>query len=471
VALRRFLLFLACCLSGWITSFSQTTSLSPYSRYGLGEIRFPGSVKQIGMGRTGVAVADPDRINALNPAALSGLDAAVVEGGFSAEVARQSTDAAAQTVNSASIRYFSLAFPVIRNVWGAGLGVRPYSSVGYSVSDIRESETCQCGRLNTTYAGDGDITAYSLSSGYAPFARRLDRFRASALHDSLSRTGDTAAIRKKENGLKALGGLSVGIQGSWLFGTLNHTRSVDFLDSASFLDSRFRNSLTLGDVVASLGLLYKLDLGKDRFFNLGVSVSPASSVAAKRNVLWYTYRSNAFFDDIRDTVQYVVDEKGDVGLPLAWSAGIAIGRKNAWTVSGSYETQQWSKYEVFGVRDTLLNSTAASAGVEWIPSFGGPHWIQNIWYRLGGYYTSSYLQLNGHRINDYGITLGLGIPVLKADQSRAMSPIYQQKAMIQLAVEAGRTGTRAGGLLEQQYVRFHVGIVFKELWFIKRKYD
>jgi hypothetical protein len=436
-------------------------------------MQFPGSVKQTAMGRAGLAVADPDRINFLNPAAAAFQEVTVVEAGARADVTQQATATASQTYNGSAVRYFSLGFPVMKNRMGAGLGIRPYSGAGYEAGFTDASNACTCGRVRNAYTGDGGLNTYYIGAGYAPFARRLARYQASAARDSLWAAGDTAAVQKQERRIRRLAGLSFGVNGYWLFGTLNRIRSVDFLDSASFLDTRIENSLTPAGVHLAAGVLYRLE-GKDgRFFNLGLSVSPQAALRARRDVLWYTYLSNTsvFGYDVRDTVEFRDDEKGRVTLPLAWAAGLATGKKNKWTLAADVSSQNWSAYEAFGAPDTLENSFSAGAGFEIIPHYGGPKFAENIWYRAGVYYNSSYLQLNGRRIDDLGITLGFGIPVLKADHSRAYSPLYQQKAVIQFAVEAGRTGTTDDGLLEQRYVRFHLGVVFKELWFIKRKYD
>jgi hypothetical protein len=453
------------------TTMAQTGTVSPYTRYGLGALRFPGSVKQVSMGHTGVALSDRDRINVLNPAAMGVLETANLEAAVQADVTRHTADGVSQTTNGSTISYFSLGFPVVKGKWGAALGVRPYSSAGYDVSRIDASTSCNCGRIESTYSGDGDLNAYFLSTGFAPFAGRKQRFYASALYDSLRLAGDSVAIRQHERRAGALSGLSLGVQAAWMFGTLNQVRSINFVDSTTWLDTHIENSLTLRDLYLSFGLMYGVELSRGRFFNLGLAGSPAMNENARRNRLWTTYRSNDFFFDVRDTVEYIVDEDGKVRIPMNWSAGLAYGKKGKWAVTADYTTQQWSDFEVFGRPDSLQNTTMLAAGFEIIPNYGGSRLLENIWYRLGAYHYSSYLQLNGQRVNDYGITIGLGIPMLKADHSRSLSSIYQQKAVLQLAVEAGQEGTDREGLVKHQYVRFHVGVVFREFWFAQRRYD
>ena len=50
------------------TILAQTGSISPYSRYGIGDINPEGFSHQRGMGGIGAAVSSPNNINFINPA-------------------------------------------------------------------------------------------------------------------------------------------------------------------------------------------------------------------------------------------------------------------------------------------------------------------------------------------------------------------------------------------------------------------
>ena len=63
----RIALFLLLNLSA-ILSFSQTSSVSPYSRFGPGDMLFTGFSQQRAMGGTGIAEAQTARLNVFDPA-------------------------------------------------------------------------------------------------------------------------------------------------------------------------------------------------------------------------------------------------------------------------------------------------------------------------------------------------------------------------------------------------------------------
>lgn len=444
-------------------SDAQTGTVSPYSRYGIGELQYSGFNRQIGMGRTGVALHSDDKINFLNPATYSFDTITTIEAGIRGEVTKLTSSSISQTTNGASISYFSLAFPISKKVWGASLGIVPYSSVGYNIVDFQESG-CNCGEVQYTFTGDGDINRFYIGNGFSPFAKLPDKFYASAEYKTLFAKNDTSAIKKKEKKLNALKGLSVGFNASWLFGTLNNSRTVDFIDSTNFFDTRILNSNTLGDIYIDFGIYYNKPIRNNYFFGFGVTGTPSASVKTTRNSLWYNFKSSPVFSDIiKDTVQNIVDITGETKLPLAYTIGFSFGKKDKWVMTADYSAQNWSEYEAFGSTDNLRNSFSVSAGTELIPKINGTGYFQKMQYRFGLRYSSSYLQLRETQIKDYSVSLGFGLPIIKKDRI--------QRGTIQLAFEAGQNGTTTNNLLKQQYFRAHLGIVLNELWFIKRKYE
>jgi hypothetical protein len=87
-------------------------------------------------------------------------------------------------------------------------------------------------------------------------------------------------------------------------------------------------------------------------------------------------------------------------------------------------------------------------------------------YRLGAYYSKNYLLIRDQNINNWGLTAGIGIPLIH-------SVSY---SMLNISFEYGSRGTTANNLLKETYTGIHVGIAvcpgrFADRWFVKRKYD
>src|SRR5689334_16201838 len=82
--------------------FAQSESVSPYSRYGIGDIPFNGFIKNIGMGGTGIAMRPSFNINITNPASYSSLWFTSFDIGVSSSFTRMSTSSLAQKKSEAT---------------------------------------------------------------------------------------------------------------------------------------------------------------------------------------------------------------------------------------------------------------------------------------------------------------------------------------------------------------------------------
>ena len=114
--------------------FGQRTTSSPYSFFGIGEEFSSRTIEQASMGGIGVAFNSAQYLNFTNPAAYSDLRFTTYSFGLLSKDLTVKTNEASQTVNTTSLRYFALAFPIGKNA-GFSFGMQPLSSVGYSLSN------------------------------------------------------------------------------------------------------------------------------------------------------------------------------------------------------------------------------------------------------------------------------------------------------------------------------------------------
>ena len=76
------------------------------------------------------------------------------------------------------------------------------------------------------------------------------------------------------------------------------------------------------------------------------------------------------------------------------------------------------------------------------------------------HYTKLYdLELRGKNIDEFGISLGVGLPLPRT------------RSTINLAAEFGTRGTTSNNLIKDNYVKFTLGLSIFERGFIIRKYD
>ncbi|MCF8339273.1 MAG: hypothetical protein K9I74_14985, partial [Bacteroidales bacterium] len=61
--------------------------------------------------------------------------------------------------------------------------------------------------------------------------------------------------------------------------------------------------------------------------------------------------------------------------------------------------------------------------------------------------------------SEFGISFGVGLPIKNSQSS------------INLGVEIGQRGTTDNNLIEENYVKFTLGLAIFERWFLQRKYQ
>lgn len=139
--------------------------------------------------------------------------------------------------------------------------------------------------------------------------------------------------------------------------------------------------------------------------------------------------------------------------------GITFQKADKFLITADYRYQNWKSFRAFGLSDSLANSYSIAVGGEITPdadNYGS--YVARIRYRLGFYFNKTYLLLRGTQLNEYGISVGIGLPL------RGM------KTMMNIGGQFGSRGTVQGDLIKETYFKFVLGFSIYERWFHKRKY-
>jgi hypothetical protein len=111
-----------------IKGFSQT-SQTPYSSKGIGDVIYPGTISNIGMGGITIAYPSSYNFNPSKPALLSFNNFTTVEVGFTGERKAISNGSLTHHNGSGNLNYLSISFPVKNGFWSSGL------SLGFTYND------------------------------------------------------------------------------------------------------------------------------------------------------------------------------------------------------------------------------------------------------------------------------------------------------------------------------------------------
>ena len=408
---------------------AQTGISSPYSAFGLGYINEVNNIHNRSMGGIGIGTRDRYTINLRNPASYSAFDSTsfVFEGGMTGHYTGLKTQNVDEEIASASLSQLLFGFPVTK-WWRSSFGLVPFSSVGYNVVDFDTKE--DIGKIEYSFEGDGGVSRVFWGNAFQPIKS-----------------------------------LSIGINASYLFGTIDHTQSVSFPDSLYIINTKESNSVTIGDLHFDLGVQYFTKFKNDLEFVAGATFHPKINLNANRDYIARSYLGVVNGIDIfRDTIAAITDEKGVVTMPMGYGVGFSFAKTDQWLAGFDYKFDRWSEYKSFGVSDSLVNSHSFNIGGLLVPDYSSLSYLKRINYRLGAKYSFSYLKLRGEQINSFGITFGIGLP-LRSLAARG------SKSMVNLGIEVGRRGTLDKGLIQENYINVYFGISIYEWWFYKRRYQ
>ena len=485
-------------------------TVSPYSRFGLGDFEMNGSIINSGMGGGGIGMRNdsliPQYFNFANPASLSSNKFVSYEVSLLSNTVQLQNTTEKAIFNRTTLGNFSLAFPVAK-WWGAGFGLVPYSSVGYNVST--SDSLAGIGPVTYKYEGSGGVNEVFLSNGFRPFAGVPRHYLLSEKYANLKQAGDTAAMKKQVARKNALANISLGVQTSYLFGSLNNTRRDIFPDSMNTYNTKITKRTLFRDVYFNYGIQYSYRLKKSlnpeyiaatdsvvtgkkwlkneyyylkgpglpdtaRLFvrkpgiivSFGAVFSTPTHVNVTSDWLAQTYKQIGTIEAIKDTVIDSTNYNSYVDIPAMFGFGIALKKDYKWMFQADYMMQMWSQSGSDGNSFGLKNSQRITAGFQYQPKQGGRgNYMTAIQYRLGVRYYQTGLELRNTMLNETSVNFGMSLPV--PYRTKLGEPI--SRATVNF--EYGMRGTTDQNLVREDFFRVTFGFTINDRWFAHYKYD
>ncbi len=414
-------------LCGSMETFSQIRISSPYTRFGIGELR-TNSYNTVLMSMGGIrnATNGNNLINIYNPATYASFDSLsfVFEGGIMGSKGSISTSSISEPTDYASLNHLLFGFQ-IKKWWKSSFGLVPFSDVGYNT--VQEQNLENIGRTMFQYEGSGGI-----SQAYWG------------------------------NAFKVTKSFAIGFNFAYNFGTIDKSRTIYFPDSLPYYqNTRLDNKIKVGGISFDFGLLHKTKVGKDLMLSSGLSFALPQKINAKREFLANTFQGGLQVQEyFTDTIKYKPEEKGDINMPARVGLGLMLEDQDHWKIGVDFNWQNWNSYEAFGYSDSLRNSWDVAIGGEYIPDFTSvSSYVKKIRYRLGARFSKTPIHVFDKNINEFGISFGFGLPIMRS------------KSVFNMGFEFGGKGTTANNLVKENYFRFTIGVSIFERWFVRRKYN
>lgn len=407
------------CLLVSLVSLAQEGTSSPYSFYGIGDVRFRGTLEFRSMGEIAVE-QDSIHMNLQNPASYAHLRLTTFALGGTQYTTKLKSDSNSASARRTALDYLAVGLPLGK--FGVGFGLIPYSSVGYKIN----SESSDPAVNSRRFDGKGGMNKVFFGLAY-----------------------------------KITPTFSIGADVNYNFGKIE-SNNFEYVNDVA-IGTRELNTADLSGVNFNAGLMYQRKLNKKLSLFSSVTYSLESTLTAQntRNIATALYNSN-FDIAIVDVLDEQVSER-KLQIPSKYVAQVGIGQARKWLFGVGYTMQD---------AGSLANSYNALANVSYekaskytvggyyIPNYNSfSTYAKRIVYRGGFRYENTGLVINSQAVNDAALTLGVGMPL-----SGTLSNIN-------IGLEFGQRGTTKSNLVQENYANVSIGFSLNDRWFQRRKFD
>jgi hypothetical protein len=395
---------------------------SPVSRLYTGYPLEFGISRNEATGGCGQAVPDEDHPNFQNPSLLH----------FNKKVnlntdlryiyrnLRQNTESDYR-IGAAGPALLSITFPVSNRI-SAGFGIRPYSFRDFIYQNVRYASGDSIGMR---IRGSGGLSQVFMSTGF-----RIGKY------------------------------LSIGLEGSYVFGTLQDSVTFGVLPSTS--NYVFSNIVKrkAAQFLLRPGLHFMQPLSKENgvFLSAGFTADLGNRIALRRYNQFSIPGTN-----FRDTLEFEVPSS--LSRPENYSVGIGLFSPMAWSVSTEMTYTQAKSMPADG-SITFSDCFSWAAGAEYRPGTKkSTAYLNLITYRAGFAFRTHPFSDNSGPYQDMRFTTGASFPITRKD-AKFTRPI------INLSIAAGSRGREQSIFGKERYLQIQLGFTLNDfLWFNRYKID
>jgi len=398
------------------TLFAQQGTTSPYSFFGIGSLKFKGTIENRSMGGIGI-LADSIHINVQNPATASQLRLVTysLAGSYRRTDLKTSDDK--QTATTTSLDYLAMGIPMGKV--GVNFGLLPYTSSGYKLQN-------QSNDVITQYEGSGGLNKAFLAVGY-----------------------------------ELLPGLSLGVDANYNFGNIESVATT-FQEDVEFGTREINRSSVLG-FSFNFGAHYKTTFSNRLEWTASATYTPETEFTSENDRILATLLVLTNGTETPIDLRNIDVDNTDFTNPSKIALGTGIGKAKRWFVGAEFVSQKTSNFvnrtadlgEVF-----FEDAISFKAGGYYIPNYNAiSSYFKRVVYRAGFRFEETGVNVNGESINEFGISFGVGLPVGRMFSS------------LNLGFEVGRLGTTNQGLVEETFFNTFISLSLNDKWFEKRYYD
>ncbi|RRN76836.1 hypothetical protein EIM50_22660, partial [Pseudoxanthomonas sp. SGD-10] len=363
---------------------AQTTTNSPYSRFGVGELKGTYLPQNRSLGNLAYGISTVgvyNNINIANPASYSQLRLTAFDIGVNVNAQTLKRDNLSENSFNANLGHLAIAVPVSKKS-ALSFGLLPYSTYGFGYKQQATVSTAQNGEeiiADHVYNGEG-----GLSRAYLGYGIGLGK------------------------------NLSVGFNMSYLFGNLKQTNAVEYHNRyVGFFNSKKETNNSVGGLSFDVGAQYIASLSEKMRLTLGYTAGLESKLNNNTSILTTNYFVVNDSEYRVDTVSTFSKEDQKVTLPIGHNFGFSLAKVNNWLVGADFRMADWSNFQMNNVPQNLNKTWGFSVGGQIIPNINSvTNYLALIDYRAGFNYDKTYVQVNNTEIDVKSVNFGMGFPLV-----------------------------------------------------------
>ena len=401
--------------------YSQRTSYSPYSYFGVGETNFSATVENQMMGGN-TAYYDSVHQNMNNAASLSKLKFVNYSVGVDLKNTSYLSASTNEKSTAAAINYISVAIPT--KLLSFSFGIKPKTSVGYLLENDDKSKTPP--ELNR-FTGSGGVSNAFVSIGFELFKN-----------------------------------WGFGFSSSYAFGNLNHyhTKILENIE----LYTRVSSESSVSGLDYNFSTVYQKTFNEKITLYSSIVFQPEAKYKSRNNQTISTIDPNSSFggDSEEIDLSAVGLKNTNIKIPNSLSFGLGLGQDKKWFLGFNYMKNDEGGYknELMGLDNVEFKSSQTySLGGFFLPEYNSfTNYFKTLTYRFGLRYKSGGLFVNDQQINEIGVNFGFGIPLAGISSAN-------------LGFEFGQRGTTKASLIKEKFFSIRLGVSLNDLWFIRSMYN
>ena len=401
--------------------YSQRTSYSPYSYFGVGETNFSATVENQMMGGN-TAYYDSVHQNMNNAASLSKLKFVNYSVGVDLKNTSYLSASTNEKSTAAAINYISVAIPT--KLLSFSFGIKPKTSVGYLLENDDKSKNPP--ELNR-FTGSGGVSNAYVSIGFELFKN-----------------------------------WGFGFSSSYAFGNLNHyhTKILENIE----LYTRVSSESSVSGLDYNFSTVYQKTFNEKITLYSSIIYQPEAKYKSRNNQTISTIDPNSSFggDSEEIDLSAVGLKNTNIKIPNSLSFGLGLGQDKKWFLGFNYMKNDEGGYknELMGLDNVEFKSSQTySIGGFLLPEYNSfTNYFKTLTYRFGLRYKNGGLYVNNQQINEIGVNFGFGIPLAGISSAN-------------LGFEFGQRGTTKASLIKEKFFSIRLGVSLNDLWFIRSMYN